>query len=446
MSDRPESLGVWLDQELVGTVYDAAPLAFEYSEAWLSSPGRNPIGRIPKQPGRRDGPYVAALFENLLPEGDLRAHLGRKYHASTVFSLLLALGGDSIGAFVLLPGNQTPGPAAYVRTAWDRIARDLAKTGMSAADIHTKDARISLSGAQDKTTLAVDVNGDPWLPRGYSPSTHILKPDVHRVRGVYASAVNETIVMRAALHADMEVASVAYEPHTNSCLIRRFDRVGVYPESICRLVQYDMCQLAGVASSGKYEAEGGPGLERCAEIIREESTQPAVDLRRLIDWVFFNLYVGNNDSHAKNLSLYASPGQGTRLAPFYDLVATRVYPSLSAKFAFAIGGEYVAGNVSRSHIEAMARELGMGKNYVLDRAEAMARLVPTACEKAFEEFEGNQGRKLTEQQRQLVASLRKLVAATVKRLHKSFFGSAPAAKLAAEPAEESPTRRRMSKP
>jgi serine/threonine-protein kinase HipA len=446
MSDRPESLGVWLNDDFVGTIYDATPLAFEYSEAWLSSSGRNPIGRIPKQPGRQEGPYVAAFFDNLLPEGDLRARLGQKYHASTVFSLLLALGGDSIGAFVLLPGKQTPEPAAYVRTSWDRIARDLAKTGMSAADIQTKDARISLSGAQDKTTLVVDVNGDPWLPRGYSPSTHILKPDIQRVRGVYASAVNESIVMRAALYADMEVASVAYEHHTKSCLIRRFDRVGVYPESIRRLVQYDMCQLAGVASSGKYEAEGGPSLRRCAEIIREESTQPAVDLRRLIDWVFFNLYAGNNDSHAKNLSLYTSPGQGTRLTPFYDLVATRVYPSLSARFAFAIGGEYVSGNISRSHIEAMARELGMGTNYVLDRAEATAMLVPPACERAIEEFESKQGRKLTEQQRQLVSNLRKFVASNVKRLHKSFSGSAPAAKLAAEPANESSTRRRMSKP
>ena len=445
MSDRPESLGVWLNDERVGTVYDAAPVAFEYSEAWLSSPGRNPVGRIPKQPGRQEGPYVAAFFDNLLPEGDLRAHLSRKYHASTVFSLLLALGGDSVGGFVLLPDEQAPEPAAYVRTTWDRIARDLAKTGMSAADIHAKDARISLSGAQDKTTLVVDVDGDPWLPRGYSPSTHILKPDVQRLRGIYASAVNETIVMRAAFYADLQVASVAYEPQTKSCLIRRFDRVGIYPEPIRRLVQYDMCQLAGVSSSGKYEAEGGPGLARCADIIRAESTQPAVDLRRLIDWVFFNLYVGNNDSHAKNLSLCTSPGQGMRLTPFYDLVATRVYPSLSPRFALAIGGEYVAGNLSRSHIEAMARELNMGTNYVLDRAEAMATLVPTACEKAIEEFANNQDRKLTAQQRQLVSNLRKLVTSTVKRLRKSFLGSAPAAKVTAEPVNEPSTRRRMSK-
>ena len=73
-----------------------------------------------------------------------------------------------------------------------------------------------------------------------------------------------------------------------------------------------------------------------AELIRRYSTQPAVDLRHLVRWVFFNLYVGNTDSHAKNLSIYSVPGQGVKLTPFYDLMCTRLYPGLSPEFAFAI--------------------------------------------------------------------------------------------------------------
>jgi len=446
LSDRPAKLGVWLNEDFVGALYDTTPIDFEYSEAWLADRRANRIGRIPKQAGRQNGPHVTAFFDNLLPEGDLRQRLSQKYHASTVFSLLLAVGGDSIGAFVLLPDADRPQPPAYERTTWRQIARDLAATGISAADIHVKDARISLSGAQEKTTLVVDANGDPWLPRGYSPSTHILKPDIQRTRGVYASAANETIIMRTAFHADMDVATVAFERQTRSSLIRRFDRAGVHPQPISRLVQYDMCQLAGVASSGKYEAEGGPGLGHCAQIIREESMQPAADLRRLIDWVFFNLFVGNNDSHAKNLSLHVIPGEGMRLTPFYDLVATRVYPTLSAKFAFAIGGEYVPGNIARPHIEAMARELGMAANYVLHRAEEMAVLIPRACETAIEEFEREQDRRLTGQQRQLLANLRKLVPATTKRLHKSILGTVSKHAVATAPSVVPASRRRIPKP
>lgn len=98
-------------------------------------------------------------------------------------------------------------------------------------------------------------------------------------------------------------------------------------------MQYDLCQWAGTVSDRKYEKEGGPGLAACAELIRRYSVQPAVDLRHLVRWVFFNLYVGNHDSHAKNLSVYSVPGLGVTLTPFYDLMCTRLYPGLSAEFA-----------------------------------------------------------------------------------------------------------------
>jgi serine/threonine-protein kinase HipA len=84
-------------------------------------------------------------------------------------------------------------------------------------------------------------------------------------------------------------------------------------------------------SDRKYEKEGGPGLAACAELIRRYSAQPAVDLRHLVRWVFFNLYVGNNDSHAKNLSIYSVPGQGVTLTPFYDLMCTRLLTWIECK-------------------------------------------------------------------------------------------------------------------
>ena len=101
-------------------------------------------------------------------------------------------------------------------------------------------------------------------------------------------------------------------------------------------MQYDLCQWAGTVSDRKYEKEGGPGLAACAELIRRYSVQPAVDLRHLVRLVFFNLYVGNHDSHAKNLSVYSVPGLGVTLTPFYDLMCTRLYPGLSAEFALAL--------------------------------------------------------------------------------------------------------------
>ena len=107
------------------------------------------------------------------------------------------------------------------------------------------------------------------------------------------------------------------------------------------------CQQAGTVSERKYENEGGPGLAICAELIRRYSTQPAVDLRHFVSRIFFNLFAGNNDSHAKNLSICHQPGKGVTLAPFYDLICTRLYPGLSQDFALPHSARILAERLRR---------------------------------------------------------------------------------------------------
>src|SRR5690606_25291773 len=136
----------------------------------------------------------------------------------------------------------------------------------------------------------------------------------------------------------------------------------------------------------KYEKEGGPGLEACARLIREHSSRAALDLQALVQWVFFNIFVGNNDSHAKNLSLYARPGQGVRLTPFYDLICTRIYPGLSKEFAFNVGGEVLPGQMGQAHLQGMAQQLSMKPRYLQAIAAEVAIKVPAAIDQAVHEI------------------------------------------------------------
>ena len=103
-------------------------------------------------------------------------------------------------------------------------------------------------------------------------------------------------------------------------------------------------------------------------------------------WVFFNLYVGNNDSHAKNLSIYSVPGQGVTLTPFYDLMCTRLYPGLSPEFAFAIGGEVRPGEMGAEHLAMMARQLGMQPRFLAQQARDVADRMPSAIDQAAREI------------------------------------------------------------
>lgn len=412
MQPRPDRLDVYYGSALVGAVHDSTPLAFEYAPGWLDGTHRMSLAAIPLQPGPQARPEVQAFFENLLPEGELRDYLAAQRKAASLFSLLLEVAGDTAGAFVLMAPGQTPEPPRYEATTWEAIAAILAKRSALAIDIHEQGARISLAGAQDKTSLAIFDDGVPRLPKGTSASTHILKPDIRRLTKVWHSAANEAIVMRAAALAGLPAAEVFYEPNTEACVVRRFDRRLRADGTPDRLVQYDLCQLAGTVSDRKYEKEGGPGLAACAELIRRHSAQPAVDLRHLVRWVFFNLYVGNNDSHAKNLSIHAAPGRGMTLTPFYDLICTRLYPGLSPEFAFAIGGEVRPGEMSAQHFGLMARQLGMHPRFLAQQASDMAGRVPDAIRQAVREI----APALTPSARTLAERLERFVASTTRKL------------------------------
>ncbi|MGS5088099.1 HipA domain-containing protein [Hydrogenophaga sp. A37] len=383
---RPDTLDVFFGTERVGAVRDASPLVFEYAPAWLQRAPPRPVAAIPLMSGPQQSDAVQAFFENLLPEGELRVYLSAQRKASTLFAMLLEVAGDTAGGFVLLPAGQAQQPARYEATTWAALAVVLKAKSAAAIDLQGGDARISLAGAQDKASIALFADGVPQLPRGTAPSTHILKPDIRRLAKVRESAVNETVIMRTAARCGLPTAEVFYEPLTRACVVRRFDRVARADGGLDRLIQYDLCQLAGTVSEKKYEKEGGPSLAACAAIVRRTSSQPAVDLRHLVQWVFFNLYTGNNDSHAKNLSIYELLGVGTRLTPFYDLMCTRIYPGLSREFAFSLGGEVLPGSVGREQVAALARELGMGAPFLQKTAAELARQLPAALHAACDEL------------------------------------------------------------
>jgi len=376
-------LDVFFGDELVGSLHDSTPLQFSYSAQWLARPEPAQIAAIGLAAGPLEGAAVTAFFENLLPEGELRSFIASSKKASTLFALLREVAGDTAGGFVILPAGQRPEPPSYQPTSWTALAALLGQPTAAATDLQVRHARISLSGAQNKAAIALFADGLPQLPQGTSPSTHILKPDITRLAKVWHSAANEAIVMRAAAQCGLPTAEVFYEPHTQACVVKRFDRVLRPDGTLGRILQYDLCQLSSIASDRKYEKEGGPGLVPCAQLIRKYSAAPAVDLKHLLGWLFFNLYTGNNDSHAKNLSLYRDPRQGVRLAPFYDLMCTRIYPGLSPEFAFAIGAEVLPGAITQAHVQQMAKDLGIRPTFALSVAEDMAKRIPGAIEAAI---------------------------------------------------------------
>jgi len=379
-----ETLEVWLNEDLAGRLSDErGRLSFAYDAGWLGSERFIPLS-VTMRPA--EAPYpdevARAFFENLLPEGDIRAAVARLRHVSArnTFALLGEIGGDCAGAVSLWPhGEQPRGGEGYAALTEARLAEVLAKMAQRPLLVIDDALRLSLAGAQNKLPVHVDASGLS-LPRGGSPSSHILKPGA---RGFAHMTVNEHLCMRLADALGLSVpASTVLRKPEPLYLVERYDRRRSPEGALERIHQIDFCQALNLPSHRKYEHEGGPSLQACFDVITRFSAAPARDRLRLISWVIFNFLIGNSDAHAKNLALLITR-DGATLAPFYDLVSTAVYPDLTDRLALKIGGENRPDSIRPRHWEALAKASGANPRIVRERiADLAGSILPAAREVA----------------------------------------------------------------
>ena len=418
-----KSLDVLVDERLIGILHNKEPLTFVYSEDCLGGLIRNPFAYvIPLSTGDIATPEVLAYFENLLPEGDQRLALQQKYHVSTVFGLLSKVGWDTAGSVVLRPTGTIEENSQYIKKSWADISRIISGQG-----IQSDSSKVSISGAQYKILLSLDDDGDPLLPVGSTPSTHILKPDIKREgQQIWASAINETILMRMAAKCGLPVASVRYIESVKSCLVRRYDR-DIKDGNVLRIGQSDLCQLLKKPSSVKYEIDGGPNFSSCYFQVKSTSTNPVIDCENLVKWIFFNLYTGNNDSHAKNLSMLQEGG-GYKLAPFYDLMCTTIYSGFSSNFSFKIGSTFKPGEVDKKQLNTFAKSIGASGNFILKVATDMYERIVPAMEQSINEIYATLGSSEKLMVEKLIYEISRI---SKKRISK-FLDISPSAKVAKE--------------
>ena len=87
-----------------------------------------------------------------------------------------------------------------------------------------------------------------------------------------------------------------------------------------------MCQATGTSGNLKYEADGGPGMQKIMDILLG-SLQSQEDRRtfmkaQLVFWMLAAI-----DGHAKNFSIFHLAGGLYQLTPFYDVIS--VHPLMA---------------------------------------------------------------------------------------------------------------------
>jgi serine/threonine-protein kinase HipA len=171
---------------------------------------------------------------------------------------------------------------------------------------------------------------------------------------------------------------------TRALVVERFDRM-LHPSGRywLRLPQEDFCQATGTPGSGKYEAEGGPGLPDLARLLqvstRREDDLAALLRARLLFWM-----LAATDGHAKNFSIRMLAEGRYHLAPLYDVISAGPITGAGQnqlhfrklKLAIAVRGtrkHYRLAEIERRHFNATARQCGFGADMEDIMTDVVAR-------------------------------------------------------------------------
>jgi serine/threonine-protein kinase HipA len=368
-------LHVCLEGRLAATLESSGSQArVSYTEAWLADPGSYPLSQsLPLQPTPLTGAPVINYLWGLLPDNaKILDTWARQFRVSArnPVALLAHVGEDCAGAvqFVCddrlqaVLGHGSAGAASVDwldETALERRIRHLAQDAGAARE-SADEGQFSLSGAQSKTALHFDARRSRWgIPRGRTPTTHILKPASNDFDGF---AENEHFCLTLARRVGLAAATTAWASigGVPTLICERYDRVQIEGRWH-RIHQEDCCQALGIPPDSKYENEGGPGFARIMSLL-DACDDPAADRDRLMRTACLVYLLAATDSHAKNFSLLHGRGTnrpGMRLAPLYDIASAWPYPKTIAprkmKLAMQVGRHYSLKEIQPRHFQALAR-------------------------------------------------------------------------------------------
>lgn len=367
-------------------------LTFAYDDAWRAAAGAYPLSlSMPLAGHEYDHDRIEPWLWGLLPDNELvLARWARSFQVSarSAFALLRATGEDCPGGVQLAARKRVQRlldvqPPEVEWLSDEQIGtrlRALNEDG-SAWRLPGDAGRFSLAGAQSKTALLLQ-DGRWGVPRGQTPTTHILKPPIP---GFPGHCENEHLCLALARSLGIPAARswVGHFRGETAVVVERYDRV-VAGGRLARVHQEDLCQVLGLPPTVKYESDGGPGCRRLAEAIRTHSSRPGRDVRTFVRALALNWIIGGTDAHAKNFSLLIGTGGRASLAPLYDVASLLPYPGHyepRLKMAMRVGGEARLGYIQARHWTRLAAEVGLPSGEVLEMCESLAATVPDRLRK-----------------------------------------------------------------
>jgi serine/threonine-protein kinase HipA len=289
---------------------------------------------------------VPAFFAGLLPEGRRLTALRRSVGTSAddEFSMLLAVGSDTIGDVQVFPEGDVP-----AATATPVVVDDFTKIifrDLFAQAIGQQPDRIGLPGVQDKVSgqmLNMPVQG--------RSADYILKLNPPE----YPHLVeNERFFFQAAARTRLRLAEVELvhdQTGEPGLLVHRFDRINE-GGTVRLLAAEDACQVLGRWPGDKYVISTEEAITGLAQCCRAPGVA-ALELYRLLVFAYLS---GNGDLHAKNLAILHDNRGEWRVTPAYDLPSSAIYGDRA--MALPIGGK-IREQLSWTMLRSLGETVGV---------------------------------------------------------------------------------------
>ncbi|MDX1396377.1 MAG: HipA domain-containing protein [Gemmatimonadota bacterium] len=294
-------------------------VVFEYDDDYVAAGGPPVATTLPvsSDPVTTHAPgALPPFFSGLLPEGRRLSALRMavKTSADDELTLLLAVGGDTVGDVQIVPKAEdwvSPTPRVTV-SEWGevRFAELLsASIGDSRVD------RVALPGVQEKVSARM-IN----VPVARADSRFMLKLDPPEFPHL---VMNEAFFIEAARRSGLEAPDaeiVRDADDTPGLLVKRFDRVPKPEGGVAMLAQEDGCQVLARYPADKYRLTTEQVIAGLAGVCRARPVAALALLKQLA----FSYLICNGDAHAKNYSVVRTSDEW-RVTPVYDVPTSYVY-------------------------------------------------------------------------------------------------------------------------
>lgn len=311
--------------------YDGAAVAFTL-----------PVGAAPWT-----GTRLPPFFAGLLPEGPTRRRdLARALHVAEddELGLLAVIGADTIGDVQVVPtghvlpptvvGDQVPFGDLVFSDLWAIPENLLQRSTVPGVQPKLSFQSRSLIHSVASFTILKFSPSDTWRA--------VLENELTFLRLAERCGL---VAARAELVEDSTGAS--------ALAVARFDR-SVHESRVVRHAQEDATQVLGIYPGEKYDPDARAVITALAAVC----AAPKVAARDLLHQLIYSYVVGNNDLHAKNLSVGQDPTTGLWMpTPVYDVLHTWPYEG-DHRFHPAVK-DNLSDSVTRKHWLALGEDIGV---------------------------------------------------------------------------------------